>query len=478
MAKNIATIGYEIPGFSSQLIALGSDQSLLDYDVIIFQPDISEFLGWSSSHFQGKPSLSEDASFRLQESSSRWRQALHDAFEHGKTVFIFMSELQEVFVDTGQREHSGTGRNRRTTQIVAPFNNYSMLPLTFIELVSARGKEIKPARDLKLFAPYWAEFGVQSSYEVYFHSKSVSPLLVTRTGNKPVGGIVQDKSVTGKGALVLLPALHYDRAGFIVAKGEKSVWKQEALAFGRRLMATLLEIDKGLTTGQQVTPPPEWTGRPIYRLSTERKLEAEITENTKSIEAFHTHRSELLVKLERERALRRLLFETGPALEDAILEGLRLLGLTAERYKDSESEFDVVFTWNEHRFLGEAEGKDNKPVNIDKMSQLERNLSEDFARDDVKEHAKGILFGNAFRLHNPAERGEFFTDKCVAAAKRIKAALVRTTDLFVAAKYVKESGNATYAQRCVEAIVRAEGTVVQFPTVPTQPEIVDETKTA
>jgi hypothetical protein len=259
-----------------------------------------------------------------------------------------------VFLDSGERQYSGTGRNRQTTRLVEPFNNYSMLPLNFTELVSARGKEMKPAKDLKIYSPYWAEFAPLSSYEVYFQSKSVAPLFVTRTGNKPVGGVVQDKSGSGKGALILLPILHYDRAAFIEKQGEKSVWKKEALAFGQKLMAGLLEIDKALTSGHQVTPPPEWAGQADYRLSTERELEAEVTEKTKSIEAFQAQRSELLEKLERERGLRKLLFETGPALEDVILQALSLLGLKAERYKDSESEFDVVFTWKEHRFLGEA----------------------------------------------------------------------------------------------------------------------------
>ena len=72
-------------------------------------------------------------------------------------------------------------------------------------------------------------------------------------------------------------------------------------------------------------------------------------------------------------------------LEEAILEALSLLGLKAERYKDTESEFDVLFTWEGHRFLGEAEGKDNKAVNVDKITQLERNLNEDYSREDVQD---------------------------------------------------------------------------------------------
>ncbi len=466
MSKNIATIGFEVPGYSGQYINLHSEQSLLDYDVVIFRPDIAEFIETYHESYQGKPSLNENASFKLRESASRWRQALRDAFDHGKTVFIFMSDLQEIFVDTGQRQYSGTGRNRQTTQLVEPFNNYSIIPVSFTELVTSRGKEIKPFKDLKIFASYWAEFADSSSYEVYFQSKTITPLLVTRTGNKPVGGIVQAKSEESKGSLVLLPTLNYDRTAFIKKKGEKSVWTEEALAFGNKLMTCLLEIDKVLKSGRQQTPPPEWAEQAAYRIATERKLEAEVTTKTQEIESLQKLRSELLNQLERERGLRRLLFETGPALEDAILEALRLFGLKVERYKDSDSEFDVVFTWNTHRFLGEAEGKDNKAVNIDKMSQLERNLSEDFAREEVKDHAKGILFGNAFRLQKPSERGDFFTEKCVSAAKRIKAALVRTPDLFIAAKYLKESGDVVFAQQCIEAISRAEGTIVEFPAIP------------
>jgi len=162
----------------------------------------------------------------------------------------------------------------------------------------------------------------------------------------------------------------------------------------------------------------------------------------------------------------------------AILEALAVLGLKAERYKDSESEFDVLFTWNGQRFLGEAEGKDNKAVNVDKISQLERNLSEDYEREEVKDYAKGMLFGNAFRLQKLSERGDFFTEKCVSSAKRLKAVLIRTPDLFFAARYVKESGDANFAKRCVEVIIVSEGTVVSFPTAPSpEPKLESEAQT-
>src|SRR5207253_1305553 len=101
----------------------------------------------------------------------------------------------------------------------------------------------------------------------------------------------------------------------------------------------------------------------------------------------------------------------------------------------------------EGRFIGEVEGKDKNAINIDKFSQLERNIHEDLARDEVVTPAKGVLFGNAHRLKAVEERGEFFTAKVLAAAARTGCALVRAPDLFEVARYVKDSGNEKFAEQ-------------------------------
>jgi hypothetical protein len=142
------------------------------------------------------------------------------------------------------------------------------------------------------------------------------------------------------------------------------------------------------------------------------------------------------------------------------------LGFSAEGHRDAESEFDAVFTSPEGRFLGEVEGKDNKAVNIDKMSQLERNLQEDFAKDGVSAFAKGVLFGNAHRLELPSKRAAGFTDKCLTAASRLGVALVHTADLFEAARYLSDHTDDAYAASCRQAIFAAHGTVVEFPKPP------------
>lgn len=171
---------------------------------------------------------------------------------------------------------------------------------------------------------------------------------------------------------------------------------------------------------------------------------------------------------ERERAIRTqdLIFEKGPRLERAVLHALGAMGVEATPYRDGSSEFDSLFSIDGTRMLGEAEGRDNSPIAIDKISQLERNVGEDFARDDVEVHAKGVLFGNPQRLTKPDERDQLFTEKCLASARRNKFALVLTADLFLPTRYLERAEDKTYARQCREAILAAEGEIVKFPSPP------------
>jgi hypothetical protein len=151
------------------------------------------------------------------------------------------------------------------------------------------------------------------------------------------------------------------------------------------------------------------------------------------------------------------------------------MGFVAERFDDGQSEFDAVFTSPEGRFLGEAEGKDKQAINIDKLSQLERNLQEDFAREGVVEYAKGVLFGNPYRLTPVQERPAPFTQKCLAGAKRSGIALVFAPSLFAPAKYLKEHEDLEYARQCREAIFQRCGEIVIFPQPQTDSRTISET---
>ena len=87
--------------------------SLLDWGIILFKPEIGDFVSAYYDSYQGKPSLNDTQSFQLKECREHWRREIKQAVETGKTVLVYLPSLFEVYVDTGERSYSGTGRNQK-----------------------------------------------------------------------------------------------------------------------------------------------------------------------------------------------------------------------------------------------------------------------------------------------------------------------------------------------------------------------------
>src|SRR5689334_16957767 len=127
--KNILTVGFAIASADTTYASFHSKLSLLDWDIIVFRPTIGEFYLYMRDFYQGKPSLNDSDSFRLKECCEHWRREIKQATQSGKTVLVYLARLQEVYVDTGRRSFSGTGRNRQTTRHVSLYNNYEAIPV-------------------------------------------------------------------------------------------------------------------------------------------------------------------------------------------------------------------------------------------------------------------------------------------------------------------------------------------------------------
>ncbi|MGA3193295.1 MAG: hypothetical protein ABSD73_12475 [Candidatus Bathyarchaeia archaeon] len=458
----IFTVGFDLPGGDFEYVSFESDQTLLDADIVLFKPTLGDY--HSSEAFQGKPLLSEHSSFSVGERLKHWRSEITAAVNAGKLVVVYLTKPVQCHRYTGITNFSGTGRNRLQTNIVEPVSSYQAVP-NLKTVTPKTGKETRLEKDPGYFAEYWNQFSSYSAYEVEIEGEFSKVLLRARSGERIVGAAVHTKL----GSLLFLPPLHFGEVNFVRhdAFKKERYWTEEAGQFGARLASSLSGLAEGIRRERSSTPPPAWTAESKYRLAAEADIEHRVTMLTDQITQLNKEKASLRDELSRAGSLRRLLYEQGKQLESAVLEALDLLGFKAGRFVEGESEFDAVFTSPEGRCLGEVEGKDNKAINVDKISQLERNLHEDFARDQVTEYAKGVLFGNAHRLLPPNERGDFFTDKYASAAARLKVALVRTPDLFPCAKYLKEHpDDKAYASECREAIFSAGGTVVFFPDPP------------
>ncbi|GLR13283.1 hypothetical protein GCM10007907_20730 [Chitinimonas prasina] len=414
-----------------------------------------------TGQYQGKPSLNDSSSFQLKEACEHWRREIIQAVESGKTVFVYLPEVQEVYIDTGKRNYSGTGHNRATTRIVERYTNYAALP-NDLKPVNATGSAMKLAPlGADILAPYWAEFGSVSEYKVRLTAESICPSILTKNGDMAVATIQRSKMSSG--ALVLLPDIDFYPETFIGRKGEP--WTPAAKRFAAKLISCVVALDKALHSTAEVTPEPDWASDPSFVLEPERVLRSELLDVERKVEEAQRRLEETQASLRDAGQLRALLYEKGKPLEHAIVGALSRLGFSAAPYKDAQSEFDVVFQSTEGRLLGEAEGKDSKAINVDKLRQLSMNIHEDLQREEVTKPAKGVLFGNGFRLSSPNNRGPQFTEKCISAAVSSSTALVPTSELFRAIQYLAAQPDDGYASECRAAIINGVG-VVELPATP------------
>lgn len=441
---------------------------MLDWDIVLFRPSIDDWVS-HRDQYKGKPSLGDHASFKVKEASEHWRREIRLAAESGKTVVTFLAPLVEFYIDTGERQYSGTGRNRHTTRIVDLFDNYKCLPVE-LNPVNSKGTSVKLATGAgDVLVSYWSEFASFSEYCVQINNSKIVPALQTRNGEQTVGCVLRHEK--SGGSIVCLPDIDFYRDGFLVSTGDEegTEWTPEAHTFASRLIASIVALDAALREQLEGTPEPVWATEAIFALSAELPLRSKLLEVESELERVQRVKEDLLQELSDVGSFRALLYEKGKPLERAIIAALKVLGFDAKPFREGGSEFDVVFESAEGRLIGEAEGKDSKAINVDKLRQLAMNLHEDLQREDVTKPAKGVLFGNGFRLQHPAERDEaIFTEKCTLAAVANGTALIATGDLFCAARFLLNTRDETFAAACRQAMLSGVG-LVSLPKPPIEP---------
>ena len=473
--KTIFSVNTEVPGEDILEIDIHSNRTLLDADIILFTPTLKR--GWydyDNSLFRGKSCLSEHSSFAAAEQTRHWKSEIVTAVNAGKLVVVYLAAPVECFRYTGEKQTTGTGRNQKVTDEVTNISSYDMLP-TIDSYSTKTGTRIKTTKAGSVIAPYWDEFSDYSPYRAEIMGEFSEIVLESEVGSRVVGAMKRSKD---GGEILFLPPVDFGNTEFVEKDDDgQYVWTEAGLQAGKRFVAAISSLAEAISANRTITPPPNWASSDLYRLSSEGHLEAKITHISEEL----THLEETKNTLQQELVIigwpRQLLFEKGTPLEDTILESLKLMGFDADGFENGESEFDAVFSAPEGRFIGEAEGRDNKAIGIAKFSQLERNLHEDFSRDEVDEIANGVLFGNGYRLVAPEERSNIFTEKCLTAAKRTGIALVRTPDMFEPTRYLNEhSEDKGYAEACRRAIADTDGEIVEFPAPPIEKPVKTEKK--
>lgn len=462
MSKKIISVGYEIPGHSDDHVNFGSEQSLMEADILLISPEsISPSGGWVNFTVSDGGCYNVDSSRVYKQKISRLKKEIYDHLNAGKNIFLLLTKKEEF-----QLANSVSVDKKMNSYNTETYSNYSFVPVGIGTLVSASGKHIEFSGN-PIFSDFYKTLGKYLEYQLYIEKPdSVQVIFTGKDKTKILGASFK----VGTGHLVVLPYINYDYENFTTTKKdkkgvEKTFWTDVAVEFGNMLVGKLVQIDRDLQQESEKTPPPEWSQDKKFSTDKEIKLQDSIVAESEKISKIKQKIQELKEDLIEEQVLKDLFYEQGKPLEKAVTKALHILGYSAEGYDDGILELDqVILSPEGHRYIGECEGKDSKDIDITKFRQLVESMNADFAREDVSEKALGILFGNPQRLTVPTERTLDFTEKCKIGAAREKIALVKTPDLFAVARYISETKDEAFKKVCRDAIHSALGVVVAFPT--------------
>jgi hypothetical protein len=441
--KSIIAININIPTADEYVNYLSGD-SLRDYDIAVFDPELPEL---ERVYFNGGGScLSVESGTRLAKAMIHWKSEFTSALEAGKTIFVILNAFKEDRFATG----SSTTAKSRTYSTTA-VNNYQAIPAK-IELSNANGR--------KIIVTDGAYRGIYESVKDVIQFKVIvksglSHKVFTAKDGAPIGGVMSFNELPGH--IVFLPFFDFESE-------ENVVWSEKAMQTSRALIGQIVAIDKVLRGSTEKTPPPSWMNN-IEEIGKAKEIKSKILDIDENISSLKANRQEHVLARDEISSYSDLLFENGKNLEKAIEKTLRILGYTSESLQIDDLEIDhVIVSPSGKRMIGESEGKDNSAIDISKFRQLESNIGEDFQRDEVEEPAKGILFGNGYRLTVPDDREEQFTRKSITNAKRLGSALIRTSDLYPVAAYLLDNPeDENFKNACRAAIDETVGEIVQFP---------------
>ncbi len=459
LEPNVLSVGYMIPGYLEQFIPFYSNQSLTDADLVIFCPSISPPTAESASRtiFKrgGKSDYDEHISYALKRQLDHWRKELSDFVATGKNVVILLDHFETFYLTLRQQE------NRTSYEA----SNYDAIPVVIPGLTSGSGNDIKNGRDFNNVYSLTENLKPYANYRLYFNDCELARIIYTSKDRSRVIGGVKN---TEYGSYILMPYFVNDHEDFFeedpFGGPEYSLL---GYLFGQDLLDFFARIDKHLRVDGHKTPPPDWSANPSRRFKQEAALSQKVDSITTSIKELERQRKLLLAESAALASFRGLLYETGKPLENCVTRALDTLGFTVENYDDGTLEIDQIIVSPENeRYLGECEGKDSKPVSIEKLRQLYSSIGEYNLKDEDEGCINGILFGNPARLLEPGRRQEWFTRRCLDAAKQHNIALVRTPDLFPIIKYLMEHDDEAFARSCREAIHRGLGGIVEFPAIP------------
>ena len=436
--KNIASIGWKLQSDKITSIPLISNnkKSLADYDIVLLELSVLQNVGLSLAKSHKPHSLSGVNYSLICHSAKHWKAELKDFVSNGGVLIVNLCEAEYY-------EFSNTHQN---------YEHFLDVKVKFQELEGKRINLKSP-----LYKDIFQEFKTKMSYHVVA-SPTQEDIFYTNTNKKVVGC---RETLNSKGGYILyLPYIKMERSD------KTSI---------DRLLQLIIALDANYKGVEEKSIIPDWLNlSDAYNIKSADLLKSTIKSNDDKIKYLIEENKDINKEVAEQEILQGLLFETGKPLEKATIKAFQLLGCNAENYDDGKLELDLLIQTPEGiTFIGECEGRDNKPIALTKFRQILDSLREYIYPHNIDDEeielreAYGILIGNPYRLEDPKSRNnELFTKHCIARAEKENISLLSTVDLFYVTRYIQESNDLDFAQQCRNTIINNVGSIIKFPELP------------
>jgi hypothetical protein len=159
-------------------------------------------------------------------------------------------------------------------------------------------------------------------------------------------------------------------------------------------------------------------------------------------------------KIDEINSYRRLLYGTGPELEDVVKKSFSFLGAKIAPAKYGQEEY--ILEINNEEYLVEVKGV-AKSITLGHLRQLNDYILK--YQEDTGKVCRGILFGNAWRNLPPSDRGlestPEFPDNVIQRAQQWGISLVSSRRFFFA--FVEALNDKNKAPKILSAVISANG---------------------
>ena len=279
--KNIFSIGRNFPLDEVTKLGFKERKTLAEADIVYFSFNSFFDEYFHFERFEGAPSFDNADTASLIETAKFWKRELKDFVSSGKTLFFELSPPKKFFVQTGKQQHSGTGRNRVTTNMVTSKDLYVFFPFSIGDVHSSQGSKSKFLNHIDGIKPYYDHIKEYVAYEAVLESFKGKAWAEQVSTQKVLGGVIQE----GAGNIVIVPSFDVnDAEGFTktVKVGETDYdteewWSEKAIGFFQEFRKRVIDVDYSLRSGMTFETAPEWvTDSDKYLLPQVKKTRTQI----------------------------------------------------------------------------------------------------------------------------------------------------------------------------------------------------------